>query len=228
MEMFDKESSLYQPDTCKLLKGFIINKESPSFIDIGCNIGLISLYMIKNVPGIKIYAFDPGPHQSGLFRRSITKNNLGNQIELFELALSNIDGEADFYIHKSENAPGDGFIDTERYGKTSKILVKSNKLDTWWIKHSKPYIDLIKIDTEGAELWVLEGAAELINECRPVIVTEISKLNYKKYPYSAKDVYDKIVTYRYKVYTETMQLVTAENLVLLQNSAIENYVCIPL
>lgn len=227
MKMIDNKTLLYEPIICKLLKGYIKDKESPSFIDIGSNIGLISLYMVKHVPNIKIYAFDPGAHQSKLFQRTIKKNKLGNQIELFEIALSNKDEETDFYIHTTEYAPGDGFIDTGRYGKTSKIIVKSNRLDTWWIKQLKPHIDIIKIDTEGAELWVLEGAVELINECRPVIVTEMSKLNYKKYPYSAKDVYNKMETYRYKVYNETMQLVTAENLDYLQNSAIENYVCIP-
>lgn len=227
MNMFDNRTLQYEAETCNKISDFIKWIESPVILDIGANIGLISLNLVKKNLELTVYAFEPGPHQYGLFKKTIDQNNLNERIRLFEIALSDHNGTTDFHIHNTRYAPGDGFIDTGRYGETSKVNVKTLKLDTWWNENDKPKVDAMKIDTEGAELWVLEGAEEIISECRPAIFIEMSSLNYLKYPYSAIDVFDKLTLSKYKVYSENDIMVTTENLDQLQESGVENYYCIP-
>ncbi|MBK6526928.1 MAG: FkbM family methyltransferase [Crocinitomicaceae bacterium] len=93
-----------------------------------------------------------------------------------------------FLIHNTQDASGDGFLDTGRAGKSKKIKVKTQKLDDWWRLNANPKIDFIKCDTEGAELFVLRGADDLVRHCKPFILLEIFHTNLQKYPYSALDI----------------------------------------
>ena len=49
-------------------------------------------------------------------------------------------------------------------------------------------VHLIKLDTEGSELWVLQGAIRLLQVCKPVIFIEISPEWLKHYSFSPSDV----------------------------------------
>ena len=191
----------YEKDTCDFLQKSLSGLKHSSFIDVGANIGLISLYMLKNVQNTKIYAFEPSPHQYGLFKRTITENNISDKIELYDLALSDREGEFPFFAHTT-GCPADGFIDTGRGGSGKTILVKALPLDIWWKDKGKPKIDLIKIDTEGAELLVLKGAKELLSECQPDIFFEMQEINYKVYGYSYKDILSFFYDIGYLVYNE--------------------------
>jgi FkbM family methyltransferase len=222
-----QKNTIYEQSTCELIKSQLEQKPNPVIIDIGANIGLISLYIANRIKNAKIYAFEPGPHQFNLFQKTISKNNLGAIIDLSNIALSNSEGFAVFHVHNTRDVSGDGFIDTERAGQTKKINVKVCRLDKWWYERNKLFVDLIKIDTEGAELWVLQGAIELIKTCRPVIITEINHINYKNYPYNEYDVLNFIFELGYDIYEEGGVLVTSANLSGFQKRNIDTYLCIP-
>jgi hypothetical protein len=83
---------------------------------------------------------------------------------------------------------GSPFHDTHRAGRTHTIEVPVTTLDTWWSAANRIPVDAVKIDTEGAELWVLRGAEELIRACRPSIIFELHPRNLRVYPHTAADV----------------------------------------
>lgn len=193
---------IYEMDTCNSLESSLKGIQNPTFIDIGANIGLISLQMLKRFPKLKIYAFEPSPHQYSLFKKTIQENTLSDKIILSEDAVSDTQSEVSFFIHNEANCSGDGFIDTGRGGDGTSINVKTIPLDIWWKNNEKPHIDLIKIDTEGAELFVLKGAKELIQECSPVIFFEMQEANYKVYRYTWKDIISFFDSINYVIHTE--------------------------
>jgi FkbM family methyltransferase len=201
---------IYEKDTCDFLEKSVKTIDNPIFIDVGANIGLISLYMLKKIPNIKIYSFEPSPHQCSLFKRTIEENNIANKVELYDLALSNKEGVVNFFAHET-GCPADGLKDTGRGGEGKNIQVNATKLDTWWKEKGKPKINLIKIDTEGAELLVLEGAIELLKECRPDIFFEMQEINYKVYGYSYFDVLNFFKNIQFSVYTESGEVLNIEN-----------------
>jgi FkbM family methyltransferase len=226
IEMIDKEELVYEPDTCHFLKKLMQGKSNPSFIDIGSNIGMISLYMLRNISNLTIYAFDPGQHQSELFRKTIVANKLNNRIKLFEIALNDKNGESNFCIHNSKHASGDGFKDTGIAGNYEAVTVKTQRLDDWWIENDKPQIDLIKIDTEGAELFILKGAQIVFNTCKPNVYFEMHPSLYKAYDYSHIDIINFFNSINYVMYTLDETIVSATSAKSYLNTH-ANYYAIP-
>ena len=178
---------IYEPAVTNKIIQAIKIKDSSSFLDIGANIGLISLNILANIPEMKIYAIEPGPIQFQMFKKTIEANNL-EQIQLYKIAFGEKAEIGKFSIHKSKDASGDGFYDTKRSGNVEIIEVNIVTLDEWWKSIGNPEIKVVKIDTEGAELMVLNGAEKFISICAPIILIEINKINLKAYPYLATDI----------------------------------------
>lgn len=183
-----KNGKTYEPEITKVLYLELSRSKEMTMLDIGANIGLISLNVLSLFPETKIFAFEPGPHQASFFRKTIQQNNLQQSIELHEIALSNKSHHTPFAVHASKDASGDGFFDTGRAGSTRQILLKTTTLDEWWYGKKKPPVNVVKIDTEGAELLVLMGGNDLVKDCRPIIIFEMHAENLKAYPYDYHDI----------------------------------------
>jgi hypothetical protein len=70
---------------------------------------------------------------------------------------------------------------------------------------------VIKIDTEGAELWVLRGAEKVLAEVSPVIYLEIEPRNLRVYPYNHLDILAFLREHRYNLFTLNDVEITKEN-----------------
>lgn len=190
----------YEPDVVSTLFSVLDSTNGQKrILDIGANIGMISLALARRYPDAQLYAFEPGPHQAELFRRTIEKNGLESRIQLNQTALSDTCSEASFAVHSGEHASGDGLLDTGRCGECQYITIKTETLDYWWGKNGKPRIDIVKIDVEGAELLVMRGGKDFFFRMRPPIVFEIHPENLRPYPYSAFDIIEFLEKCGYEV-----------------------------
>ena len=203
---------VYEPEVCRQLIQALKDKPSPMFLDIGANIGLMTLNILAEVPQARIVAFEPGPHQAELLEQNVTVNCLSNRVSVVRTALSNRVGTADFSVHRSRHASGDGFFDTRRAGRTKTLEVPVATLDSWWEAAGKPQIDAVKIDTEGAELWVLEGGAAMIDQCHPFMVFELHPKNIRVYPYKPADILGFFGRHNYTVRTMAGTPISEDNL----------------
>ena len=194
------EQGSYEPRVINTLFSLLDAKDkAKKLLDIGANIGMISLPLISRYEDLIIYAFEPGPHQRRLFQKTIDSNNLTDRIFLFEFALSDKCGQSPFTIHATEHASGNGFFDTARAGNSTTIKVVTRTLDDWWCKIGKMKIDLVKLDIEGAELLVLQGGKEFISHVSPVILFELNSDNLKPYSYGASDILEFFKSQNYDV-----------------------------
>ncbi len=210
---FGNPDRIYERELSEALVDSLVKSRQPVLVDIGANIGLMSLYQIVKNPQLHVYAFEPGPHQHKLFSITLLANQLENRITLLDAALGAQEGVASFSVHTdSRDSSGDGFIDTRRAGPTQSISVRITTLDSWWAALGKPAITTLKIDTEGSELWVLQGAKQILSEVHPEIFLEISLANLKNYPYSALDIFEWLHQTQYQLYTLSGQLCQAKNL----------------
>ena len=207
-----KRDGQYEPEITQILLKEVCQKPKAAFLDIGANIGLISLNIHSVSPSTPIYAFEPGPHQAEYFQKTIKENNLTSKIDFYPIALSDEEGVCDFAVHDSKHASGDGFVDTGRAGTSKIIKVQTKKLDNWWDEHKCPEVGVIKIDTEGAELMVFKGGDNLIKTQKPTIFLEMQDVNLKKYPYDAYDILNWFNQRNYQVYTLAGDLVNKNNL----------------
>jgi FkbM family methyltransferase len=122
-------------------------------IDIGSNVGMWTRELAQKFE--QVYCFEPNPNFIECFNKNITENN----VELFEFGLSNKEHTAsqEFNSTQITSIPGD---------------VQCRTLDSFNLND----IDFIKIDVDGFEVEVLEGAVNTITRNNPVINVEMKEL----------------------------------------------------
>ena len=133
-------------------------------IDIGANVGLWSCELVEKFE--KVIAFEPVQEFIECFRKNVKKSNYF----MYECAL----GKEESFINMNivQGNTGHSHIDTNSYGK-GKIPLKT--LDSFNFTN----VDMIKIDVEGFEEEILQGAQRTIENNLPVLVLEQQKHEYK-------------------------------------------------
>jgi len=186
---FGNPNKTYEPELVSPIVEELQKYDAPVFLDIGTNIGLISLAILQKVPNVTIFGFEPSPIAYKSFATTIFANKLEQKVKLFNEALDAKPGSITFFVHDDQDSSGDGMIDTQRAeSKSTGITVKSNTLDIWHKEDNVPKVNVIKIDIEGAELFALQGATEFLKQYKPLVFLEISKENLKVYPHKEKEV----------------------------------------
>jgi len=199
---FLSPKKIYEKELCEKITEQLKIKNNPIFVDIGANIGLISLYVLRNVPSVKIYALEPGIQQRSLFGLTVANNKLEEKIELYPFAISDKAELTSFvtYEHAVDGA-GDGLVSTGRVHNDTRIIpIETITLDTFVSRYNLPCVDVIKIDIEGAELLAFNGARTIIEKFRPIIHFELNPLNLRNYPHTASDVVTFLNKYNYEIF----------------------------
>lgn len=135
---------------------FETNNPSPFIIDCGSHIGISVIFFKKLYPKAKILAFEPNPQNFKILKTNVIKNDLKG-VELVNAALTDREGEINFYVKKKGKSPwtwGDSIIKNVWYDPETHetIKVKARCLSSYINKK----VDLIKLDIEGLEEQVLE------------------------------------------------------------------------
>jgi FkbM family methyltransferase len=171
----------YEPDTSALLNN--IYEKNSCFIDAGANIGFYSLLGAAISRDSKIFSFEPLPSNCKTLETNIKLNNFDN-IKLIPAALGNFDGSAVLALEDPERESGWGQIVTT-YPSNYKINrnvfdIKVRQLDSIIKEFNIPTPDILKIDVEGFELKMLDGAKEtLVMKGRRHIIIEICDYYFK-------------------------------------------------
>ena len=138
-----------------------IVKKDFRVVEVGANFGVNTLFMADLVgKNGKVYAFEANPNISKYLIQSVGMNALNDRITVFEMAASN-EAYKGWMVYASLNLGG-GYILPKGHKCQKNDLcapIEVNKLDN--VITGEP-IDLLKIDAEGAELWILEGAKKLL------------------------------------------------------------------
>jgi FkbM family methyltransferase len=192
-----RQQGTYEPGIVASIREAVAASPSRTLLDVGANIGLISLAVLAAIPESCVFAFEPGPHQQALLAETIRRNGLEGRLELSDAALSDASGTASFAVHSTKHAAGDGFLDTHRSGPARTVRVRTETVDDWWERKGRPPVGVVKLDTEGSELLILRGAAAFLDACRPTLFLEIHETNLEPYPYDAADVRAQLEGWRY-------------------------------
>lgn len=136
-------------------------KEGDIVFDVGANVGFYSLLAAEIVGSFgSVFSFEPLLQNFNYLKGNIELNKIKN-INIFNIAVSSESGLAFF---NTNNNRSQGQI-----SKSGKIKVETVKLDEWVDGKKLPLPSVMKIDVEGAEMQVLEGAKSLILQSHPMI-----------------------------------------------------------
>jgi FkbM family methyltransferase len=139
-------------------------------VDIGCSIGLYAAQMVRHTG--KVIAFEANPAVAQFARKVAPRN-----VEVINVALSSTVGRATLKIPRS---PGGATVDELatiepdnplHAGDTAATDIEMKRLDDFSVTNCS----FIKIDVEGHEEAVLDGASGLIASQRPVLMIELDE-----------------------------------------------------
>ena len=161
-----------EPDTLAWIDNF---KENSIFFDIGANIGLYSCYAAKNSKS-DTYAVEPSFVNLELLSKNILANNLSSLIKIVPIPLSSKKKIDEF---KMTNTEWGGALST--FGENStfdgsnlkpvfKYTTLSITLDECISLFNLPQPDHIKIDVDGIEHFILEGASKTLTKTKSVLI----------------------------------------------------------
>ena len=165
------EYGIWEGHVARLISGYL-HRPGGVMIDVGANIGATTVPLARRFPGSEFCVFEPHPEVFGTLSTNIALTCLGN-VRTWNRAVSNSAATTiDFYAQKGSTNMG---LSSTRLNPDIKdhdcIKVGSVRLDDVF-KDTGQRISVIKIDTQGNELDVLESAREIVTRHRPVIVFE--------------------------------------------------------
>jgi FkbM family methyltransferase len=184
----------------KLLVPALRQLNKGCLVDVGANLGLYTLLLRENSP-LPIIAYEPQPFLCDLIRQTVEHNHL-EKIDLRNVGCGAERGEVPFYV---------GTNGSVALGRNAPIESRPTSLPTDWEQRAQrlyhcdvvmkvplttldedlaevPDIALLKIDCEGFEYNILQGARKLIERHRPQLFIEIHPAELEKFGHSAQMV----------------------------------------
>tara|TARA_R100001015_G_C4555157_1_gene116140 strand:- start:16 stop:705 length:690 start_codon:yes stop_codon:yes gene_type:complete len=175
----------------ELFLKFFTNKKNLTIMDIGTYDGKDSIEFSKLFPKSKIYSFEADKRSVEIFKEIAGKTK---NIKLIQTALSNIDGEIEWYASKSDTRrhydfqkdwsassslkkPAEHLTLFKDVAFTKLPKIKSTKLDTWMQNKHINHIDIMWVDVNGGEFEFLEGAMDTINNKVDYLYIEFTKVD---------------------------------------------------
>jgi FkbM family methyltransferase len=153
----------------------IQNISEPVIFDIGANIGTFTTWLSKAFPDGKVYSFEPQRAVFQMLCGNVAINNLYN-VYTYNMALGKKNGKLKFeepnYFAKNDFGTFSLVEEVITEKTNNQIVVQINTLDTFMNYYGINKIDLIKIDVEGMDVDVLNGAFKTIEKFKPVIFIE--------------------------------------------------------
>jgi len=143
-------------------------------MDIGANIGVFTVFAAALSPKGKVYAFEPVSKTFATLSKNIAALRSLGRAEAYRCALGDKTGETTMRASISattgsliEDSPFFSRQDTFDFDITERV--PTMRIDDFTEKEGLKKLDFIKIDTEGYERFVLDGARETIRRFKPAI-----------------------------------------------------------
>lgn len=170
---------LYQNDVLLWIKHYA--KPGNIVFDVGAFHGLMSIVASKAVgPGGRVIAFEPNPVAREWLNNHLRLNKCAN-VTVEPIGVMDFEGTADFYVQEGEVTWNSSFVRdfVDPKHNLNAVSVECTSIDAY-VRNTGLNPDLIKIDTEGTELSVLQGAKETIDRHRPVMVLEMNPVSARQ------------------------------------------------
>jgi FkbM family methyltransferase len=137
-------------------------REVKVIFDVGANFGIYSLAALASQPNAIVHAFEPTPEIAATLRQTAQLNHLDNLI-VHEIAVTNQGGQAILRRCRGDSGINEGMnYICEESGEPGAERVQTICLDEFCRERRIAHIDLLKLDVQGNENFVLQGACGLI------------------------------------------------------------------
>jgi FkbM family methyltransferase len=174
-------------------------KESDTFIDVGANRGVHTMFASRYLSSGHVFAFEPNPRTFQVLQAHLTMNALNN-CRIYNVGLSDENGTLELNLFADDAPSGCSFIDKGENLVKQRFTVPVQRLDDVLGPIAPGGRVLIKIDTEGFEHHVIRGMEQLLENHQVAIVTEIVNDWLQKAGSSAQALFDDLVGRGFRAY----------------------------
>ena len=183
--------------------------KSTLIFDCGSNFGFYSLYLASLNENNQVIAFEASPKTYQELKKNIEENEFKN-IQCHNLALTNNENQT-LTFFESSNDWESSLIESNFNNKT-KTNISSAKLDSFEdrIEKKNQHI-VIKLDVEGYEMQVLDGAKKIIEKYSPIIILEFSIFIDKDNKFNYDYLKSFLVQYDYLIFNTNYQEVSLQD-----------------
>lgn len=194
IRVYGREST-WGDRTNEIIKQFFVREGGGVYLDIGANIGLTTIPIAAD-PNIKCIAFEPDPINFRFLENNVAANCIHGNVTLHNIALFNREEKLKMEISSSNF--GDHRL---RLGEAFALMKENERPTVWVSARSLDEIDLglsspiaVKIDTQGAEPFVVEGGWQALSQAR-LIIMEFSPYQMERMGGSLEVVLDLVRTF---------------------------------
>ena len=172
-------------------------RDDTLFIDVGAHYGYYTLLVGTKYPKCKIISFEPVLENCEILRRNVKLNQLEN-VEVHNTALSNKNETRRFNITEASECSG---FHEHPFAKVYKVVkLEAVTLDSL-IKEVPKVPVIIKVDTEGHEIRVLEGMDEILRNAADMkLIVEFNPKCLRSAGYEPSDLLKKILQFGFEIY----------------------------
>ncbi len=165
-----------------------------TMFDVGANQGEVTLYAARRLPRGKVVAFEP---VDGNYRRLVNNTQLNDLTNIVakKYCLGERSGQTPLfvtpeqsYLHRHGWNEGISSMFPTNADATPFGNAEVHRLDDVFPTLGLDRLDVLKIDTEGAELPVVRGGRETILRFRPAIIVEMNEETFRSAGYTAADL----------------------------------------
>lgn len=182
---FDTEA--FKPALDRLRPGAV-------YVDVGANIGVYTVLASRAVsPTGRVVCFEIDGRALSVLRKNVRQLHLSN-VTVAACAISNAVGVTQFV------PAADHGHNRINHGGAGEKRIRCTTLDAWVESAKLAQLDVLKIDVEGAEKLVLEGASETLDRFKPFIVCEAAERNAAAFGYAAQDLVGILERHGYRVW----------------------------
>ena len=188
----------YEPETFQFLRKNL--KSGATALDLGAHMGLFSVVMSQLVGDKgKVFSFEPTPSTRGVLKEVLKLNGCDHNVEVRAEAVSKARGKLFFYDTGDQVSNANSLVKTQR--SVAQIEIDTISLDDFAAEKNLK-IDLLKIDVEGAELDLLNGAKNVFTTMRPIALLSLHPLSIKANDQSLESIWDLVKSYNMNVIYE--------------------------
>jgi FkbM family methyltransferase len=158
----------YEPEEAALFEAAV--QPGMTVVDVGANIGVYTLLAARAATSGRVIAFEPDDTSAALLERNVTANRFAN-VTVVKKALASFSGVTRLFVVAGHPALA-SLASSNARGSNRSVEVEVARLDDELAELGVDTVNIVKLDAQGAELDILEGAERTIARARPIIFFE--------------------------------------------------------
>jgi FkbM family methyltransferase len=161
-------------------------------IDVGAHIGLLTTVIANKVGSSgRVYSFEPTASTHSILNQTISLNGIVGPVTAILAAVSKQSGKTFFYVSSIDAHNSNSLSNNNRSSVDErKVEVDLIGLDEFKVENRLSMINFIKIDAEGAELSVLQGASDILKVDRPKIILALHPTSIINFGDTLEEIWD--------------------------------------